>query len=480
MRRIPKSRLFLFLSLTVLAVVIYTFIRQQFITVEVEGEDELAVVEELYTLIEEQSVYDLDSKELIEGALRGMASAIEDPYSSYYSKEEAKIQKASLAGEKVGIGIEISEMDGKFIIVSPVKSSPAEKAGIRPYDELIQVNDERVAGKTIGEVVQLMQGKKGEEVSLVLFRPSLERHIKVVVERAEMKNETVTSEIIKVEDVPIGYITINLFAENTLEQWLKAVAQFSDQNVQALIVDVRDNPGGYLHSAAGIISTIGEADQVFGYMQDGNGHLEPLKTVNIEEIEGFRKVIRKLPLVVLQNEGSASASEVFTAAMQSWGAGTIVGTTSFGKGTVQETWNLTNGGAVKLSTNKWLTSKEEWVHGKGVKPDVEVIQHPLYTTEFVPIRGSYEVGDFSEEIAYAQKILHGFGFPIVRQDGYFDETTQKAVVAFREKYNLHEGDELDELFFEKMQEQVVLYKSKEENDLQLQMGISYIMHKLGH
>ena len=130
MRRIPRSRLFLFLAAVVLTVTIYTFIRQQFVTVE--GEDELAVVEELYMLIGEQSVYDLESKELIEGALRGMASAIKDPYSSYYSKEEAKVQKASLAGEKVGIGIEISETNGKFIIVSPVKSSPAEKAGIRP------------------------------------------------------------------------------------------------------------------------------------------------------------------------------------------------------------------------------------------------------------------------------------------------------------------------------------------------------------
>ena len=478
MRRIPRSRLFLFLAAVVLTVTIYTFIRQQFVTVE--GEDELAVVEELYMLIGEQSVYDLESKELIEGALRGMASAIKDPYSSYYSKEEAKVQRASLAGEKVGIGIEISETNGKFIIVSPVKSSPAEKAGIRPYDELIQINDERLDGKTIGEVIQLMQGKKGEEVSLVLYRPSLERHIKVVVERAEMANETIESKIITVEDVPIGYITISLFAENTLEQWLKAVAQFNDQNVQALIVDVRDNPGGYLHSVGGIVSTIGEANQVYAYMQSGDGYLEPLKTAKFEEIEGFRKAIRKLPLVVLQNEGSASASEVLTAAIQSWGAGTIVGTTSFGKGTVQETWDLTNGGSVKLSTNKWLTPKETWIHERGVQPDVEADQHPLYTIEFVPIRGKFEAGDFSEEIAYAQKVLHGFGFPIVRQDGYFDETTKKAVIAFREKYDIYEGEVLDELFFEKMQEQVVLYKNKEENDLQLQMGISYIMHKLGH
>ncbi|MFF5996779.1 S41 family peptidase [Lysinibacillus sp. KU-BSD001] len=478
MRRIRKSRLFFFLAFIVLAAVIYTFVRQQVVTVE--GASDLDVVEELYTLIEEQSVYDLDSGTIVEGALRGMASAIKDPYSSYYSKEEAAIQKASLAGEKVGIGVEIAEKNGKFIVISPVKSSPAEKAGIRPYDEIVQINDVRLDGKTIGEVIKLMQGKAGEEVTLVLYRPSIERHIKVAVERAKMENDTVDAKVVTVENVPIGYVTISLFAENTLEQWLQEVSKLIEQDVQALIVDVRDNPGGYLHSVAGIISTIGEEGKVFAYMQDGKGKLEPLKTVKLDEIEGLKKEIRKLPIVILQNEGSASASEVFSAAMQSWGKGTLVGGKSFGKGTVQETWDLANGGSVKLSTNKWLTPKETWINGKGIKPDVEVDQHPLYMIEFIPVRGSFEVGDFSEEVAYAQKVLHAFGFQIVRQDGYFDETTREAVVAFREKYDLHDGDKLDELFFEKMQEQVALYKSKAENDLQLQMAVSYVMHKLGH
>lgn len=478
MRRIPKSRLFLFLAFTVLAVTIYTAIRHQF--TPVEGASELEVVEELYTLIEEQSVYDLDSGALVEGALRGMASAIEDPYSTYYSKEEAAIHKASLAGEKVGIGIEMSESNGKFLVISPVKSSPAEKAGIRPYDEIVQIDDVRLDGKTMGEVMKLMQGKAGEEVTLVLYRPSLERHIKVAVERAEMKNDTVEWEVLEVEGVQIGHITITLFAENTVEQWLEALTKLMDKDIEGLVVDVRDNPGGYLHSVAGIISTLGEENRIFAYMQDANGHLEPVQTVKVEGLEKLNKAVSKLPIVVLQNEGSASASEVFSAAMQSWGTGTLIGTTSFGKGTVQESWNLGNGGQVKLSTNKWLTPKEVWVHGKGVKPDVEAEQHPLYEVEFVPVRGNFEVGEFSEEVAYAQKVLHAFGFHVTRQDGYFDDTTQEAIIEFRERYDLAEGDSLDELFFEKLQEQVTLYKNKKENDLQLQMSVSYLMHQLGH
>lgn len=478
MRRIPKSRLFLFLAFTVLAVTIYTAIRHQF--TPAEGASELEVVEELYALIEEQSVYDLDSGALVEGALRGMASAIDDPYSTYYSKEEAAIHKASLAGEKVGIGIEMSENNGKFLVISPVKSSPAEKAGIRPYDEIVQIDDVRLDGKTMGEVMKLMQGKAGEEVTLVLYRPSLERHIKVAVERAEMKNDTVEWEVLEVEGVQIGHITITLFAENTVEQWLEALTKLMDKDIEGLVVDVRDNPGGYLHSVAGIISTLGEENRIFAYMQDANGHLEPVQTVKVDGLEKLNKAVSKLPIVVLQNEGSASASEVFSAAMQSWGTGTLIGTTSFGKGTVQESWNLGNGGQVKLSTNKWLTPKEVWVHGKGVKPDVEAEQHPLYEVEFVPVRGSFEVGDFSEEVAYAQKVLHAFGFHVIRQDGYFDDSTQEAIIEFRERYDLVEGDSLDELFFEKLQEQVTLYKSKKENDLQLQMSVSYLMHQLGH
>ncbi|WP_332650313.1 S41 family peptidase [Lysinibacillus sp. 54212] len=473
-----KGRIFLFLVLGSFAIASLLFFRQQIASKQPDGTSDLKVVEQLYSLIQEKSVYDTKNEALVEGALRGMASSIKDPYSTYYTKSEAALHKASLAGEKVGIGVEIAEKNGKFIVISPVKSSPAERAGIRPLDEIVQINDVRLDGKTMGDVMQLIQGKEGQEVALVLYRPSLERHIKVSVKREAMKNKTVEASVLKVEDTSIGYITITLFAEDTAEQWVNAMSQLLGQDIKGVIIDVRDNPGGYLHSVAAIISTMEKKQKTFAYMQDGDGAMNALKTENLKGTEKLQEAFSKLPIVVIQNEGSASASEVFSGAIQSWEKGTIIGTKSFGKGTVQESWTLTNGGQLKLSTNKWLTPNKEWIHQKGIQPDVESKQHILYTVELLPLSGHFEVGDFSEEISYTQKILHALGYHIVRQDGYFDEKTADAVSLFRERHDLFEGTHLDELFFEKMQAEVLLYKEKNENDLQLQMGISFIMHEV--
>lgn len=478
MHVLRKGRIFLFIFLGTFAIASFLFVRQQITSKQPDGTRDLDVVGQLYSLIQEKSVYDIKNEILVEGALRGMAGSIKDPYSTYYSESEAALHKASLAGEKVGIGIEIAETNGKFIVISPVKDSPAEKAGIRPLDEVVQINDVRLEGKTMGDVLQLIQGKEGQEVALVLFRPSLERHIKVKVKREAMKNQTVEAKVVTVEDTKLGYITIKLFAEDTAEQWVTAMSQLLKQDINGIVVDVRDNPGGYLHSVAAIISTIEEKKKTFAYMQNGDGAMEALKTAELKGVGELLKAFNKLPIVVLQNEGSASASEVFSGALQSWGKATIIGMKSFGKGTVQESWDLTNGGQLKLSTNKWLTPKKEWIHHKGIQPDIEAKQHVLFTVELLPLSGHYEIGDYGEEIGYTQKVLHAFGYNIARQDGYFDESTADAVSLFRERQDLYEGTHLDELFFEKLQAEVLLYRENDVNDLQLQMGVSYLMHSI--
>ncbi|RKJ47701.1 peptidase S41, partial [Butyricicoccus sp. 1XD8-22] len=177
-------------------------------------------------------------------------------------------------------------------------------------------------------------------------------------------------------------------------------------------------------------------------------------------------------------EGSASASEVMAGAVKSWNRATIIGMQSFGKGTVQETWALQNGGELKLSTNKWLTPKREWIHGKGIPADIEVEQHPLFLLEVIPLTGEYKEGDFSEEVAYVQKVLNGLGHTVTRTDGFFDSETAEAVELYREKNNLIEGRNMTEDLFESIREQVMLYKEAQEHDLQLQMGLSVIVHIL--
>ena len=207
-------------------------------------------------------------------------------------------------------------------------------------------------------------------------------------------------------------------------------------------------------------------------MQNSTGAMESILT-KPAQLEALKK-----PIVVLQNEGSASASEVFTGALQAWERATIIGMKSFGKGTVQKTWELQNGGEVKLSTNKWLTPSKEWIHGKGIVPDIEVKQHPLFSLEIIPLDGRFKEGDFSEEIAYTQHVLNELGYAIVRKDGFFDGPTAEAVQLFRERQNLIEGDSLDEPFYVALQEEAMKYRAQPEHDLQLEMAISYLMHQI--
>ena len=475
-----KNRFYLIVATVCISVVV--FLLWNYANKDGKKDTEISgipVIDQAYSLITENSVYGTKEEELIEGAIRGMANSIRDPYSTYYTEKEAAIHKQSLAGQRVGIGIEITEKNGKFIVISPVKSSPAEKAGIRPYDEIVQVNGEKLEGKSIGELMQMIQGNAGEKVNLVLYRPSTERHIKVSVERAEINNKTVSSKVIELnEELDIGYISISLFGENTAEEWIETTKKLITEDVKGLIVDLRDNPGGYLHSVAAVVSTINQNSKTFAFMQNSAGEMEPLKTSDIKEEEFYLKKMKHLPIILLQNEGSASASEVMAGAVQSWERALIVGTTSFGKGTVQETWDLNNGGELKLSTNKWLTPEREWIHGKGIKADIEVEQHPLFSLELIPLSGEFGEGDYSEEIAYSQKVLESLGYSISRTDGFFDENTAKAVVQYRKKMELKSGRNMDDVFFSSIREQVTSYKEVLENDVQLNMGLSVILNRL--
>ncbi|MEK4698617.1 S41 family peptidase [Solibacillus sp. FSL R7-0668] len=472
-----KSRIFLLVIAVVVAVGIF-FGYNKLQKKDQKEQANFAVVNELHDLITAETVYDITSEKLVEGALRGMANAINDPYSTYYTEQEAAFNKQTLASERVGIGLELSEVNGKFIVVAPVKASPAEKAGIRPLDELVQVNDTRLEGMTFSEVMKLMQGKEGETLELVLFRPELDSHIKLSVKREKLKNTTVQTQLLEVEDVKIGYIMISLFAEKTAEEWKNALDILFEKDIEGLIIDVRDNPGGYLHSVAQMMSMFEKKETIFAYMQNHEGATEPLKTKSSEAFEPYAKQLQSMPIIILQNEGSASASEVFAGALQDWKRAVLIGVTSFGKGTVQQTWELQNGGEVKLSTNKWLTPSKRWIHQVGIEPDLEVEQHPLFKMEQKLLKGRFEVGEYSEELAYSQRVLSELGYNIGRTDGFFDMDTANEVEKFRKKYDLQDGRHVDEVFFRELTAQLQKFKQDPVNDMQLQMGVSFIMHQL--
>jgi carboxyl-terminal processing protease len=441
-------------------------------------ETTLQVLNEAEKLIKKETIYSISQEKIIEGALKGMTEAINDPYSVYYTKEEAALHKQSLASDRVGIGIELTESGGKFLIIAAIKKSPAHEAGIAPFDEIVQIGEQRVAGKSMQDVLKMLQGKEGGKVEMTIYRPSAERHFTFTLERKKLTNDTVDTAIVKEGDKTIGIVEIHLFGEPTYGDWLTAVKSFEEQKVSAMIIDLRNNPGGYLHATTQMLSTFHNDVMRYGYMENSRGELEPLQTIVTESKDNLAKFLQNIPIVLLMNGGSASASEVFAAALKKWEAATIIGEKSFGKGTVQETWPLSNGGEMKLSTHKWLTLDREWIHHKGITPHIEQSAHPLQQLQLKIITKDYTIGDFSEDISYVQQVLDALGYTATRTDGYFDEGTANAIVQFRKNHKIIEGNDIDAQFIQTFMKVVQDEKNKRENDPQVQMGISYILHEL--
>lgn len=437
------------------------------------------LIDEAQSLITEEGIYSVSKEDLLEGALKGMTNAIKDPYSMYYTEEEAKMHRQSLASERVGIGIELTEANNSFIIISAIKKSPAYKAGVLPLDELVQVDQTRLEGKSMKEVLTLLQGGDGETVEITVFRPSAARHYNFRLKREKLPNQTVEWSVVKERDHKVGIIEVHLFGESTSEEWVRAIKSLQEEKAEALLIDLRDNPGGYLQATTEMLGTFSTKEKLFAYMENAKGELLALQTkVNESLSTDTVSFLQELPIVILQNGGSASAAEVFTSALKEWDKATIIGEKSFGKGTVQETWPLSNGGEMKLTTHKWLTVAREWIHGVGLTPHIMEEPNPLRQLQYQLIINNYKKEDFSSDIAFVQQVLAALGFSVARTDGYFDDSTEDAIRQYRKHFKLVDGNSIDEIFLAHFMHNFQVEKGNRDNDPQYAMGISFLLHEL--
>ena len=312
----------------------------------------------LENMVKEDFYQKTDDDKLVTGAIKGMFSGLNDPYSQYYTKEEFENLTQQTSGSFVGIGVYISpsEEDDHITIIAPIEGSPAEKSGIKSGDKILKVDGKVVSAKNSDEAVSMMKGKKGTEVELTIKRG--EQILDVKVTRDKIVSKTVDE---KVLDDNIGYIKITSFTEHTNKEFESALKTLKQSNIKGLIIDLRDNPGGLLNVCKDIAdSLIGEGTIV--YTKDNKGNTEYLKS---------DKDKLGLPIVALTNEGSASASEILTAAIIDNKAGISVGTTTFGKGLVQSVRGLKDGTGYKLTTAQYFTPNGEYINGKGIKPTIE-------------------------------------------------------------------------------------------------------------
>jgi carboxyl-terminal processing protease len=295
---------------------------------------------------------------LVNGAIKGLFSGLDDPYSQYYTADEFERLKEQTSGSFVGIGVVISpnSEDDSITVVSPIEGSPAEKSGILAGDKILKVDGKTVSAKNSDEAVSKIKGKKGTEVDLTIKRG--EQLIDVKVKREEIVSKTVKSEVL--ED-NIGYLKITSFSEHTYKEFKTALDKLKKDNIKGLVLDLRDNPGGLLTVCKDIADDlIGEGTIV--YTKDNKGDTEYLKS-NEDKLG--------LPIAVLTNENSASASEILTGAIVDNKEGVSVGTTTFGKGLVQSVRELKDGTGYKLTTAQYFTPNGDYINGKGIKPTIE-------------------------------------------------------------------------------------------------------------
>lgn len=305
----------------------------------------------------------IDKSKMTEGTYKGLIEGLDDPYSEYFTKEEYKDLQQESSGKYVGIGALVTQDDknGIISIVKVLDKSPAKKAGLKKDDIIAQVDGKDVTGKELTKVVSKMKGKEDTKVTLKILDPKTAKYKTVTLVRKSVDSPSVDSKIIDKKN-NIGYIAISEFDQNTAEQFEKHIKKLKKQKVKGIIFDLRYNPGGLYDTVVKMLDDI-LPEGVVVFTKDKNG--------DREEEKSDAKCL-KLPIVVLQNEGSASAAEIFSGAIQDFKAGTIVGTKSYGKGVVQNTFPFSDGSALKLTIKKYYTPSGKNINGKGITPDVKV------------------------------------------------------------------------------------------------------------
>ena len=316
----------------------------------------------LRELIDAKYLGDVDDSELEEGIYKGLVSGLEDPYSVYYDEEETKSMMESNVGEYCGIGAVLTRnMDtGIITLVQIYDDSPAMEAGLEADDILYKVEDKEVTGEDLTEVVSHIKGEKGTEVQLTVLRGDDNKEVTVTAVRNTVQVQTVKHEM---KNDGIGYLAVSEFDLVTYEQYKEALADLENQGMKGLVVDLRNNPGGNLETVCDILDLM-LPEGLIVYTEDKEGNRDEKKS---DEENQFC-----LPMVVLMNGNSASASEIYAGAIQDYGTGKIVGTQSYGKGVVQQIFMLKDGTSVKLTIAEYFTPKGRNINGKGISPDVEV------------------------------------------------------------------------------------------------------------
>jgi carboxyl-terminal processing protease len=329
-----------------------------------ETYEELKTFSEVLTQVQKSYVDETKVKDLVQGAIRGMLSTL-DPHSAYMTADMYKEMQVETKGEFGGVGIQIGVKENRLAVIAPIEGTPAYRAGVKSGDFITKVNDETTKDLTLMDAVQKMRGPKGSKVNLTIQREGTPDPLQFTLVRDTIKIESVKSKVLD----NIGYVRLTQFQESTGRDLSKVLKQFKDQKLQSTILDLRNNPGGLLTSAVEVSEQFLPGGKLVVYTKGRESKKD-------EWISKGKDQMDDSPMIVLVNEGSASASEIVAGALQDYGRAVIVGTTSFGKGSVQTILPLGDGSGLRLTTAKYYTPKGRSIQSTGITPDIVVKAQP--------------------------------------------------------------------------------------------------------
>lgn len=342
----------------------------QFVTNSIggaEGEADFTVFREAWQMLHDQYIGSLDDNKLVIGAIKGMVEAAGDPYTSYFSPDENQRFKDDISGEFDGIGVEITSADGVPTVVAPIADSPAEKAGIKAKDIIAEVDGTKTSEISLDETISKIRGEAGTTVTLKIVREDSADSIEIKVVRSKITVASVSYEVKTSNGKEIAYLKIRQFGDDTEKLVSEATDHFSQKNVDGIIVDLRNNPGGYLETSVGVASYFIDGGVIVSEIEK-SGEKKEFKTTN-------KATLKDKKLILLVNEGSASASEIVAGAVKDRDRGKIIGKKTFGKGSVQVLENLSDSSGIKITIAKWYTPNGSQIDGVGIEPDMAVLEN---------------------------------------------------------------------------------------------------------
>lgn len=394
--------------------------------------EDLRTFSEIFGRIKSSYVESVEDTELIEGAIRGMLSSL-DPHSSYLDMDDFKELQEGTSGEFGGLGIEVTMEDGFVKVVAPIDDTPAAEAGIQPGDLIIRLDDQPVKGLSLNEAVDIMRGEPGSKLLLTIVRDGEDKPVKVELERDIIKVESVRHEML---EPGFGYVRIATFQSPTAESLRNSIDALKEENegqLSGLVLDLRNNPGGVLDAAVDVSDAFLDSGLVVyteGRVDDADAEF---KAKPGDLLDGA-------PIIVLVNSGSASASEIVAGALQDHERAIVIGTQTFGKGSVQTVMPLTNDTAVKMTTARYYTPNGRSIQAEGIVPDI--IMEPITVTQseaakdFQPVR-ERDLSRHLENGTEEEKMQQAM--PITDEDGAEAEETEEDLPLVVRDYTLSQA-----------------------------------------